>query len=177
VYKYDNLMIDLETLSQEVDAVIVTIAAVKFSFDHQETESFIVNIDPRDSKSLGMRLSNDTLEWWRKQKPEAMKAWMNSPYSVEEAGTQFLDFIGLCKDVNIWAQGIDFDMPIIKNMLKAVDKKVPWGYWTQCDCRTLFTIANFNTKNAPRVGDYHNAVDDCLTQISWLRTVLGKQHV
>jgi hypothetical protein len=176
--KFTNLMLDLETLSTQPNSVIVTIAAVKFSFDHPEEETFQVNLNPKEGKELGLHIDPDTVEWWRNGDREAMLAWMRSPTSYTDGVTKFHDW--LFQDTNsfnpekakVWAQGIDFDMPIMRSSFSVIDKKMPWPFWNQCDSRTIFTVAKFNTKQAERVGQYHNAVDDCRTQISWLKHVL-----
>ncbi len=171
---FTDIMLDVETLAIDPKAVIVSIAAVKFSFDHDETQDFYTNVDPRDGKSLGLIIEQDTLDWWKLQKPEATKAWMKDGKSVSYAMGALNEFLGDVKGLNVWAQGIDFDFPILKSSYDAVGLAAPWKYWAQCDSRTIFTVAKFNTKNAPRVGNYHDALGDCHTQISWLKKLLKK---
>jgi len=169
-------MVDLETLAQDTDSVIVSVGAVKFSFIHDDIETFYTNVDPRDGKRLGLRITEDTLEWWRKQNPEAVKAWIKNGVSVDEFTTRFTNWLGADSDkIEMWAQGIDFDFPIMKSNYQAVDKPFPWKWWNQSDSRTVFKIAQFNTKTAERVGHYHNALDDCMNQIRWLKNILNNR--
>lgn len=171
---FKNLMVDLETLDTEPTAVIVTIAAVKFNFDGDEIETFTVNVDPKSSVKYGMTISQSTLDWWKKQDKAAIDAWKLNPVSIEEAIERFNDFLGDATYTKMWAQGIDLDFPVLRNSLSKLGAPIKWKYWNQCDSRTVFTIANFNTKKAARVGQYHNAIDDCRTQISWLKQILSK---
>lgn len=172
--EFKHCMVDLETLSQEPTAVIVTIAAVKFNFDSDEIETFSVNVDPKSSLKYGAIISQDTLDWWKRQDKAAIDAWKLNPISIESAIDQFIEFLGDCDKTKLWAQGIDYDFVILKFIMKQLGLSAPWKYWNQCDTRTVFTIADFNTKFAPRVGSYHNAIDDCRTQIAWLKQILSK---
>lgn len=167
-------MVDLETLSTKPNAVIVTIAAVKFKFDSDETEDFEVNINPTDSKSYGLDISLETLNWWRKQKPEAVKAWQHSRISLKDALNQFVDFCGTDKNTLFYSQGINFDYPILESSFQAVEMKEIWKYWNLRDTRTIYWLAGLDTKNEKRVGNYHNALSDCHNQIIWLKKSLGK---
>lgn len=170
-------MIDLETLSQDDNAVIVTIAAVKFDFNHDEQETFCINLDPKDGKDCGFSISLDTIEWWKTLPAEVSKAWMGSNIGVVDGITQFNDWLCADRKTNIWANGIDFDLPKLRAYYKMAKIEVPWKYWNQNDCRTLFNVFAFDTKSAPRIGNYHNAVDDCRTQIANLKTLLCKNSV
>jgi oligoribonuclease (3'-5' exoribonuclease) len=173
---FDNVMIDLETLSEAPNAAIVSIGAVVFNMHDTETENFYINIDPRDSKQYEMDISQSTIDWWRKQNPEATRAWIKNGVPVLEAAESFVHFLQkytVKKDVTIWANGIDFDLPIIKNLLRVTKNELQWYYWNQMDCRTIFKLANFDTKTAKRVGKYHNALDDCHNQLRWLKEING----
>lgn len=171
----DHVCVDLETLSTRSNAVIVTIAAVKFNFSSDSVETFSVNVNPLESKALGLHISKDTLEWWRVQKPEATKAWMNSRMGLSEALDEFDNFCGNAKDKNFYSQGINFDFPILESSYEALGRKEPYRYWNLRDTRTIYWLAGLDTKNEPRIGTYHNAIDDCLTQIAWLKKSLGSK--
>ena len=174
--KLDHIMLDLETLSTDPNAVIVTIAAVRFSLslNNNETEDFFVNINPLSSKSYGLHINKNTLDWWKNQKPDALKAWQHSQIDLPEAIAKFIQFTGDDdKYGHYWANGLSFDEPILRSSIHVVGKKEPWKYWNLHCARTAYYLANFNTHDAPRVGNYHSAIDDCLTQISWLKTCLN----
>lgn len=167
-----NICVDVETLSTDFNAVIVSISAVKFSLTSDETETFVVNINPREGKELGLHISNDTIGWWRKQKPEAVKAWMNSPIGLSEALDMFDEFCGK-GDLTWFANGSYFDFPILDSSYKAVGKKPIFKHWKSFDLRTVYWLTAFDTKSAERVGTYHVGIDDCLTQILHFKMCLG----
>jgi hypothetical protein len=169
----DWVMTDIETLSTASNAVIVTIASVKFSLKTDNIEIFWINIDPKSSKSYGLDIDGETLNWWKRQPPEAMHSWMHSKITLPDAIDQFTEFYGTNKDQLHFCNGTNFDFPILESSYKAVGKKEPYKYWNQRDARTLYWAANLDVRNEPRIGTYHNAMDDCLTQISWLKKALG----
>lgn len=165
-------MVDLETLSQRVDAAVVSIGAVKFNIDNESTDPFYININPHSCKELGMSITQDTIDWWKKQKPEAMAAWRKDGVSPQEAADKFVDFLGDAKNLHVCANGVDFDLPILKNLLELTNHKCPWNWWNQIDVRTVYKLAGLKTSTAPRVGNYHTALDDCLSQIKWFKDIM-----
>lgn len=169
---FQYCMLDLETLSQRVDAAIVSIGAVKFNVTDDEVETFYTNVNPHQCKELGMSITQDTIDWWKKQKPEAMAAWRKEGVSPKEASEKLVQFLGDAGKLHMCANGIDFDFPILKNMLVLTDTPCPWNWWNQLDMRTVYKLAGLKTSDAPRVGKYHNALDDCLSQIKWFKDIM-----
>lgn len=170
----DHTMFDLETLSTRSNAVIVTLAAVKFSFDHSETESFCMNINPQGQKELGLVISADTVKWWRESNPEAAKQWMHSQHDLAEVLDAYDKFTERKANMWHWMNGMNFDAPILENAYLTLNREVPWKYWNLRDSRTVVALAGIDIRKEPRVGLYHNAIDDCLTQIAHLKKALGK---
>lgn len=167
-----HIMLDIETLGTTPNSVIVSIAAVKFNFKDDKTESFEVNCDVKSSKELGMVVDKDTIEWWSKQPKEVRNAWLKDPQPIDEALDAFTEFVGNPKDMVLWCNGMNFDYPVLEWSYRAAGKTPPWKYWNLRDARTVYSIFDLNMKEFPRVGDYHNAIDDCRTQIAALKTVL-----
>ena len=171
----DHICIDLETLSTRSNAVIVTIAAVKFNFLGDTVEKFCINVNPREGKLLGLHISKETLDWWRLQRPEATKAWMTSQVGLGDALDQLDAFCGPSKHTMYYSQGINFDFPILESSYEVLERQSPWKFWNLRDTRTIYWLAGLDTKTEPRIGTYHNAIDDCLTQIAWLKKSLGSK--
>lgn len=169
---FDHVMVDLETLSTQPTAAIVSIAGVAFNMQNDKTADFYVNINPKSAQEYNMRIDVDTVDWWRKQNPDAVRSWMKNGIAVVDAAIQFNEFLmkyTVPKDVCVWANGVDFDLPIIRNLMTATDQPVLWNYWNQMDARTIFKLAGINTRTAERIGNYHNALDDCHNQIRWVK--------
>lgn len=170
--EFNHICVDVETLSTKPNAIIVTIAAVKFNLNSDNIETFSVNINPRSSKNFGLHISQDTLDWWRKQNPEAVNAWQHSQIGLEDGLDQFSAFCNT-SDMLYWSNGTHFDFPILESSYDATNKKVPWKYWNVHELRTAYLLGDLDPKKEERVGVYHNAVDDCLTQIKNLKKALG----
>lgn len=169
----DQICIDLETLSTRNNAVIVTIAAVKFNLKDNTTEQFSVNIEPRSSKALGLDISVDTLDWWKKQRPEAVKMWQHSQIDIFTALDQFSEFCGDSKHTHYWSNRDWFDFPKLEESYYVTGKKVPFRYYNVHDMATAYYLGGLDVNKEERIGTYHNALDDCMNQIRWLKKVLG----
>lgn len=169
-----NIMFDIETLGIQANSIILSIAAVKFEFGSDDTDVFSINIDPKTSKQLGMISDPDTIRWWKEQSPEALAEFMKNPVPIKDALQQFVDWVGPnWKKTVWWANGANFDYPVMEWSLRAAGVELPWKYWNCRDARTVYSLCGINMKEYPRVGVYHNAVDDCLTQIKALKECLA----
>lgn len=166
------ICVDVETLSTNFNAVIVSISAVKFSLTSDETETFVVNINPREGKELGLHISESTIDWWRRQKLEAARVWMSSQIDLSTALDMFDEFCGK-GDLTWFTNGSCFDFPILDSSYKAVGKEPIFKYWKSMDLRTIYWLTGFDTKTAERVGTYHVGIDDCLTQIKFFKECIG----
>jgi hypothetical protein len=172
--KFAHICVDLETLSTRNNAVIVTIAAVKFNFGDDTQESFSVNINPRDSKSFGLHISQDTVDWWKTQPKEAVLAWQHSQIGLVEALDKFNEFCGDSRNIHFWSNGDWFDFPKLEESYNVTGKKdeIPFKYWNVHCMRTAYYLAGFDQRTAPRIGTHHSGLDDCYTQIANLKNVL-----
>lgn len=126
-----------------------------------------------------MRISQDTLDWWKEQRPDVVKSWQHSAVKLPHALDAFLDFVGPDGyKMKFYANGIQFDFPILEWAFAVTEKKEPWKYWNLMDMRTIYQMVNFNTKDGKRIGEYHNALDDCKTQIWWMKNIMaGNAHL
>jgi hypothetical protein len=72
-----HLMLDLETLSTEPNAAIVSIGACAFDMLDKEEDiehTFLRRVSIESNFEHGRHISADTLMWWFKQSPEAQQA-------------------------------------------------------------------------------------------------------
>lgn len=170
----NNVMIDLETLSTRSDAVIIQLAAVKFEFKSDNHETFCMNIDPISSKKYGMSIEQSTVQWWKEKSPDVIKSVFSDQHSIETVLDAFNRFIGPdSRDMIFWCQGASFDFPVLQWSYTATNRQSPWKYWNQRCSRTVYGICDLDWKNYPRVGNFHNGLDDCLTQIRALKECLA----
>ena len=171
----EMVMLDAETLGTNVfTAPMISLGAVKFLSDGTITERFKVNIRPQDLiKNYGFKAEKATVEWWKQQSPEAIASLQDNQQDLETAMSLFLEWYG-DKSLRTWANGIDFDFPLLKAHLAAVDKSIPWKYWDQADYRTVCSIFDVNNKvmRSASSDTYHDAVADCIGQVEILTTIL-----
>ena len=157
-----NIVVDVETLSLESDAAIISIAAVPFNPVVDELNSFdVFQVRPEGASEPlsefyevvnatscalhGMRIDMDTVSWWSKQ-GEMAKAELLSrqPLNIGAAMNAFHNYLeGMKKaydaDIVMWSQGSDFDFPIIANAYNKVLKgtRLPWDYRDKRDARSI----------------------------------------
>ena len=159
-----HAMIDLETLSTNPEAVILTVGGVKFD-PHSFTEpsqGMYFRVDVDSQTAMGREVMQLTLDWWAEQ-----------PKEISEEALGDKDRISLAKmlkTINKWAVGVDvfwcqgplFDYAILQDFYAQMKVPVPWNYWQIRDSRTLFSLVPRDL-NEKRTGK-HNALEDCYFQ-------------
>jgi hypothetical protein len=147
----NDVMLDLETLSSEGDAAIVSIGCFEFDLtkvlsynpaiqmgDYPKERFFQRNIRIDSALKYGT-VSGSTLEWWFKLPERARLAVLDEPVTLERA-LQDLS-IWWPKDAQMWSHAT-FDAPIIQRAYRvARDSRPPWHYRDTKDLRTLSRLA------------------------------------
>lgn len=160
-----NVMIDLETMSTESNASIASIGAVKFSIEAGVLDTFYCTVNVANCKQHGLHISTDTVNWWSRQPKEVLKMLRENNLSLQDALSQFSVWYGT-KQYPTWGCGSDFDNVIMENAYKSVNMVRPWNAWKNRCYRTIREVIKI--PEAPRVGTYHNALDDALHQTDHL---------
>ena len=150
-----HVMLDLETLACNRDAVIVSIGARRFDplgefvippnevefkevdGSYVDFEHFYHRIDYSHCLKMGMKVDADTLRWWLSQKEdlryEAIQAMPRTPL-----GSVLKEFEIWCRDIEgIWSNGSSFDIEIMRYYYEKSGKSQPWKFKDIRDCRTL----------------------------------------
>ena len=171
----NEIMIDIETLSTQNNAMILTIGAIKFQRNEDLTElknmeTFYVRIDTKSCKNLNMHVDDETLKWWGRQSEEAKNEvfYNTDRLDINESLTQLSQFLKGHK--YIWSNSPSFDCVILENAFKCCGIEVPWKFWNLRDCRTVYDLGRVNLKSVSVVK--HNALDDCYNQIIALKKSL-----
>jgi hypothetical protein len=169
-----DVMIDIETLSTEKNATIVSIAAIKFNpWEPTEENSCEIFVDIEDCKAQGCHASESTLEWWKKQ-PEAVYKhnFESEPRFTLKAACEKLNaFVSGCS--RYWAQGINFDPVILENAFATSGLQSAWKYWQWRDVRTVGKMGSY----VPGAKNDHNALNDCRNQIGVVKRVFKELGV
>lgn len=186
-----HYMLDIETLANDPDSAVLSVAAVEFNIydpdlkerirngDFSGMRVFEIMVDPSKVSAL----DRDTLMWWFQQGAPAQKALSATKPLTEKqavdafsawcAGPDPIYDVALKKRI-FWMNGLSFDMPILRSMYHRCGykrKDLPWEYWNGRDLRTLRKVcpkrvpAGAQLKKVLPWMEPHNAVHDCLAQI------------
>lgn len=190
-----DVAVDVETLSRRPDAAIISIAAVPFRKDGAEppaAEHFFVSVNATTCALSGLHFDMETVRFWEHADKEAKAALQAAPArSLQEAVDGFVAYIERLKrdcgaEVVIWAQGTDFDIPVLKNAILRVsgEAELPWEYRNVRDARTYVeelaeTLGEHEweevRKDMPKPTLRHSALADCRDMIARIQFV--HEHV
>ena len=169
-----ELMVDIETLSNNESAHILSIGAVAM---HNLEHTFYKVIG---TKEQWRTVRSATIDWWCEQSEEARnEVLIETDVSLKSALLEFKEFVELIKPTRIWSHGDDFDTVILNNAFRQFNIKCPWKFWETRDTRTLIDTAieltgrNFEPN---RTGIYHNALDDAVFQAKWMNNIWSNLH-
>ncbi len=177
-----DVMIDIETLSTEMNALIVSIAAVKFNVYDKSVKGDSINllvdvssyltctkekIEPTDA-DCPYFISSSTITWWLQQ-PSYEGVFLAQPrLPLRDALLQLTAF---CSGISrYWCQGMNFDPIVLENSYKQESLTPPWKFYEWRDSRTavnLFPKHYFPLKPV----NAHDALADCHYQIENLYIV------
>lgn len=181
-----HIMLDLETMSLDDDAVVVAIGAVAFSRDTPSIASMEVRLGNPELQQWQIRhgavVCDETKAWWETQPREARNATL-SPLDIMDAENvikdgidrlrEFIDKVGA---TNIWTAGPQKDIVWLDNL--AARTKTPWTnlpFHVVRDYRTIRDTHLTGGRTRTR-GATHCAVQDCHDQIEVLLGVVGGHY-
>ena len=168
-----NFMFDLETLGTAPRSVVLSIGAVVFYpevnvVDHE----FYIELNPKQKDRI---IDPDTLAWWLKQD-------INPPLSGLVSLGDAVDCLSIyiknqCREHNatpiLWANGIDFDWGLLKEIYNDLNYSLPVKYNAVRDQRTLARLFPEIKLEERPVGSAHNALEDAKYQAKHLMNILS----
>lgn len=166
-----NLMIDIETMSNTSNAVMIQLAGVYFDPVTGETEGefwedFCKSISIDSCIAAGFETNESTVKWWSQQNQDTLKSIIESGEDAQEVMMQFSDFIEPNrKDLKVWSHAT-FDFVIVQNYLLRFGLE-PMPYRGARDIRTLVDLSGIDLQKYDRSKYTHNALDDCKFQIKY----------
>jgi exodeoxyribonuclease VIII len=170
-----HLMVDLETLAVSPNAVVLSLGAVHFDpygTGHSDSIYFRINIDDQDA--LGREVDPLTIEWWGRQPSDIMEEAFSpdNRVSLVDAMNQFHKFAWGCSA--FWSHGATFDLVILENIYRQLNKPLPWNYWQLRDTRTLFDLGQ--DPEMPQ-GSKHDALQDAIRQAVGVQNIFAKLKI
>ncbi len=199
-----DIMLDLETLSTDKNAAIISIGACRFDFKkrgevlrNDDGEIVINSSDNTPMKHNGIldtfytcididscikrkfHVDPDTVKWWDKQSPEARK----SLEGKTPLGTALKEFLrwhqkdGQHHSTRMWGNGSDFDNAILDNAFRKFGRINVWDFWLNRCYRTI--DKSYGKVHQKKSGTAHNALDDAINQALHLMKIVEEtgQHV
>ncbi len=157
-----DITFDLETCALCPTAAVLSLGAVAWTRDGDDSpfiqldgkddhsSEYLAHVDLRSSFLDGFTFDQDTANWWSKQSEAAKRAVL----ADDEEGSPCLPveivvggfFLWIDKitedynadDVNLWCQGSDFDIAILRNICNRYHLAIPVKYTNFRDHRTFF---------------------------------------
>jgi len=172
-----DITLDLESLGTQTHSVILTLGAIKFD-PYSDTEpgpGIYLRFDVEQQLALGRTIDDSTLAWWGRQTAEVRDEALSDEGRVDlnTALDELSKF--LVGAENIWAQGPVFDIVILENLMKQLNRPAPWWYYQIRDSRTLFGLG-WDPRREMQT-DAHNALADCYFQSIAVQKVFKKLGV
>jgi len=166
-------MIDLETLSTETNAAILTIGAVRFDpngneLEDSDMESLYIRVDLDSCNELDLHVSDATIEWWSQQSREAQEEAFSceNRTHIVDAFAQLYKFCWGAQ--RIWSHGAAFDIVICETIFKKLRRQIPWHYTAVRCTRTLFDLG-IDPHRPPVLK--HHALEDAWNQAVGVQNV------
>lgn len=168
-----HLMLDLETMAVSPRTVVLTLGAVTFDpFSDAIYDELYFRIDIDDQDKLGREIDPNTLDWWAKQDAAVMEEAFSPDNRVplEDAVQQFHKFAWGCNKV--WSHGSVFDIIIMEDIYRQLNRTAPWNFYDCRDTRTLFDLADPEMEKSAT--QQHNALFDAIRQAKGVQNVYRK---
>jgi len=171
-------MLDLETLGTSAGCVVLSIGAVMFDEVSGDLGAkFYVEINQNSCTEFKLEVNTATWAWWVSQDDSAKQLLYRTS---GRGGVQLDDALAMFEDwlrsqyntdkIEIWANGADFDPPILSRAYSAIGVETPWKFWNNRCYRTMKNL--FPRHQLRRVGVHHNALDDAISQARHLIPIL-----
>lgn len=172
-----HAMLDIETTGVNPGCEVLSWGLVLFTSQGIE-KTASGYISRSDSAAHGLLPEEDTFKWWQQQSPEAKEIFTKANYlgkslkeTAEELAWTLKDFT---PKSTVWANGANFDFPILRAALRASGNVPPWSFRQERCYRTLIKTAAHNCTHKPELA--HDARSDAIAQTKNLLDVLFDTH-
>lgn len=176
-----EVMLDLETMSVESHAAVVSIGAVKFDPrgdigvlgdpSNPDYVPFHQNVELYSLEEAGFHFSGQTIKWWLEQSDEARKALVSEPVDIGTALARFFLWFG---DTSLptWGNGAGFDNVILRNAYHKLGAQCPFKFAHDRCFRTMKALFPDVPYIAPVVA--HDALQDAEAQAMHLQKLYNR---
>jgi len=168
-------MVDLETMAVTPKAVVLTLGAVHFNpYGNGYSDKLYLRFDLDDQDKLGREIDPNTLDWWAQQDKAVMEEAFSPDDRVPLASAidQFHKFAWGCDA--FWAHGSLFDIAILEDLYRQLERTPPCQYWQIRDTRTMFDLGW--DPDMPKAGK-HDALQDAIRQSIGVQNIYTKLKI
>lgn len=176
-----DVMLDLETLSSQPDAAIISIGACTFRTDGAVTPAadrklFYTTVDMASAQRTGGHIDARTVLWWLQQSDAARTAAVgNNPPDITAALATFRSWLTALafehNGVLVWGNGAGFDNVVLRRAYERLQLDTPWAFYQD---RCYRTLKNLRPDVAlARMGTAHSALDDAVSQAIHAEQILA----
>lgn len=171
--KFEDLMIDTETMGLPPDGALLSIGAVFFDLQTCTLgPTFSRTINLATAVRDGGTLNPGTIVWWLGQSDQARNVVRFSGVDIRNALQDFTDFIAANsspKNVRPYGNSSTFDLTIINSAYLRAGIKTPWEFWNERCFRTVRNMYPSVEYNLDEKGELaHNALGDAIFQAQHL---------
>lgn len=171
--------IDMETLSTEHNAALLSIGAVIHDFGTgQQVDTFYANITPESSIAAGLDVSELTKAWWTKQGQAAQDVLSVDQRPLRDVLVDFAKWLAGHGVQYAIGNGPRADNQWLESACKAVGMQSPIKYWGDLDMRTLTFIGThilgLDHWHNTFKGVKHNALHDAINEAEFCNAVFQK---
>lgn len=171
--------IDMETLSTEHNAALLSIGAVIHDFGTgQQVDTFYANITPESSIAAGLDVSESTKAWWAKQGQAAQDVLSVDQRPLRDVLVDFAQWLAEHGVQYAIGNGPRADNQWLESACKAVGMQSPIKYWGDLDMRTLTFIGThilgLDHWHNTFKGVKHNALHDAINEAEFCNAVFQK---
>ena len=165
-------MLDIETLGNNSNSVIISIGAVFFDKNGIGSK-FYQKVNAQSCLDIGLEMDVSTILWWIQQSENARKEFIGNEkeVSIKTALQNFNNFINY--DCIIWGNGSEFDNTIVANAYRKAGMTLPWKYSNNRCFRTLKNLFP-NVKKPANNDEGHNALSDAVWQAEYAINILNE---
>ena len=153
-----SLIIDIETLSRQPNAIITEIGAILVARTDAglvEYDSLLVQPCIATQLAAGRHFEPETIAFHRANRT-LPASFTGAP--LLDSAIALSSFVQKHKPRTIWIWGKDFDRPILESFASSQSLPLAWEYWRTACARDAWKLAFGEAKPAKRP---HQALEDC----------------
>lgn len=194
-----DLMLDLETLGKGPGFAVLSAAFIPFRLNGKPLDrisdvcySLVAGVNIGDSLANGLKIDQNTMEWWSKQDPQVLRQQFSYAndinYFIDQIAVYMSDIKQLYTSYTIWASAPKLDFGCLYYMYVAVGREAEWPFLYSAE-RCFRTLRSMATTICPDVEKSivlpfkpnHDPKQDCDVQIykaqAYYQALRGKQAI